>query len=281
MTTPVADISEDDPGCRALRERARAEGVSHPENLPFMLVPEQAHLAVLLVHGFTASPQEMRLLADHLTHNGMAVLAVRLPGHGTTPKDLARRSWEEWAAAVAEGHKLLTEKFQKVYGVGLSTGCLLLVARAQQEPFDGLVLLSPYLRVKHRLAAYAGWIRHLRPYHDAPKSTEPSPFYYHRRPVAGVHQINRLVKHLVPRLASCTAPVLAINGEDDQTVEIATGQELVTKLGSSVKIYQRYGPDVPHVLTSEQNPFFRENFNLVVAFIKELDEPGEFKLAAR
>ena len=62
MTANDDDHSERHAGCRALRDHARADGVLHPNNLPFLLIPEKAESAVLLVHGFTASPEEMRLL---------------------------------------------------------------------------------------------------------------------------------------------------------------------------------------------------------------------------
>lgn len=281
MNRTGIDHSETHPGCRSLREQARDDGVVHSDNLPFLLIPEQAHIATLLVHGFTASPHEMRLLASHLTSVGHAVLAVRLPGHGTSPKDLAHRRWEEWASAVAEGHRLLAEDFSQVYGVGLSTGSLLLVNQAVQSRLNGMVLLSPYLKVKHRLAGYAGWLRYLRPYHEGLAESVPSPTYYTRRPVAGVHQINRLVRHLRPRLAQCTTPTLAINGEGDRTVDITTGRQLVEQLASPVKIHQCYGQDVPHVLTSEQNPLYQEMFEMIERFIKELDEPGEVRQTVR
>ncbi|MBW2475785.1 MAG: alpha/beta fold hydrolase [Deltaproteobacteria bacterium] len=276
MSANEVDHSERHAGCRALRDHARADGVSHPNNLPFLFIPENAESAVLLVHGFTASPEEMRLLGAHLANIGLAVLAVRLPGHGTSPKDLAHRRWEEWFSAVENGYQILTEQFRRVYGAGLSTGSLLLVALTLKYRIDGLVLLSPYLRVKHRLAGYAGWLRHIRPYHTSSKNAEPSPFYYHRRPVAGVHQINRLIKFIRPRLGLCTAPVLAINGQGDRTVNVKSGQRLVEHLGSTVKIYQCYGSEIPHVLTAPQNPLYREMFDLIGHYILELDHPEEF-----
>jgi carboxylesterase len=44
----------------------------------------------LLLHGFTANPEEMQFLADDLHRRGHTVLNVRLAGHGTTPRDLRR-----------------------------------------------------------------------------------------------------------------------------------------------------------------------------------------------
>ena len=49
-------------------------------------------VGALFCHGFTSSPQNMRLLADHLVERGIAVRAPLLPGHGTTWQDLNTRT---------------------------------------------------------------------------------------------------------------------------------------------------------------------------------------------
>ncbi len=272
MEKDSTDHSDRHPDSLALRRLAVEEGVEQPGNLPYLLIPDSAQTAVLLVHGFTASPWEMRLLAERLNSMGYAVLGVRLPGHGTTPEDLAKRCWEEWYAAVKQGHQILAKEFQYVFAAGMSTGSLLIVALALEVPLQGLILFSPYLRIQHRLAQHAGWLKHLRPYHTAEaKVLKEDPHYYGRRPVAGVHQINRLIRRLRPRLQECKSPVLAFNGENDRTVVIESGRELVEALGSTVKIYQRVGPDVPHILTREWNPCLNEMFDMSLHFISGME----------
>ena len=270
----IFDCSETHPGCRTLRREAGQQGVTNPDDLPFMLCPPGAKIAALLVHGFSATPWEMQLLANVLAEAGIASLAVRLPGHGTSPQDLAGRRWTEWSQAVLDGHQLLNKDFQSVYGMGMSTGCLLLLATAEMTPLQGLVLFSPYLRLLHRLAPYAGWLRWIYPYHEKTDEDGIISHYYSRRPVAGIHQINQLTRSLQRQLARIRCPVLAFNGEGDQTVEIASGRQLVDALGSAVKIHARYGPDVPHVLTREDNPCREAMFVQAVRFVQELDNPG-------
>ncbi len=122
------DCSDTHPACRILRSASQESGVTDPGNLPFMLCPQQATTAALLVHGFTGTPWEMRPLADFLADAGIASLSVRLPGHGTTPEDLAGRRWQEWLDSVDQGYRVLNEEFTSVFGMGMSTGCLLLLA---------------------------------------------------------------------------------------------------------------------------------------------------------
>ncbi len=253
---------------------ARRAGVRE-DDLPFFAGSADARSAVLLVHGFSATPWEMRPLAETLLAQGLACLAVRLPGHGTTPEDLATRRWEEWLAAVVAGYDRLAPHFQRIYVTGLSTGALLAVLLADQRSVAGMVLLSPYLRLRHRLAPLAGWLRYLKPYQVRTLSDAAAAHYYTRRPLAGVHQINRLLRYLAARLPGIEAPVLALHGAGDEVVDIASGQLLVERLGSRVKHYQCFGPDAPHVLTSPNNPCQQEVLRAVASFFEGLEAQAE------
>jgi len=263
------DCSEVQGGCQSLRRDSVERGVADPDNLPFMFCPRGAKTAVLLVHGFTASPWEMRPLARYLAQAGVASLAVCLPGHGTSAEDLARCRWEEWLEAVLDGFRLLEKHYPSVYGMGMSTGNLLLLALARAYPLRGLVLFSPYLRVLNRFAPYAGWLRWLYPFHDKPLEDGEDKHYYNRRPLAGVHQINRLIQTVRRQLAQINCPVMAFNGEGDQTVDIESGRQLVDMLGSTVKVHACYGPGVSHVLTGDENPYRMAMFAQAARFIQE------------
>lgn len=61
----------------------------------------------LVVHGFTASPQEVHWLGNHLSECGFTVLGLRLFGHGTTLNDMARSRKGDWIASVEDGYHIL------------------------------------------------------------------------------------------------------------------------------------------------------------------------------
>ena len=65
------------------RETATADAA------PYLLEPEHpGRLGVLLVHGFLASPAELKDLGHRLVEHGHVVMGTRLCGHGTSPHDL-------------------------------------------------------------------------------------------------------------------------------------------------------------------------------------------------
>jgi carboxylesterase len=205
-----------------------------------------------------------------LAEAGFTSAGIRLPGHGTTPEDLAGRRYEEWLRAVEDGFHMLAGKNLRVYGIGMSTGGLLLLA--SRLPMAGLVLLSPYLRLRHPLAPAAGFLRFLRRYHRQEVPPGLASYYYDRRPVNGVHQIFRLVRRVRKELGSIDAPVLMINAAGDTTIHIDSALDLFRRLPSPRKEFHLFGPEVPHVLTTEENPRRRETFRLTVDFLRGLEE---------
>ena len=57
-------------------------------------------IGVLLVHGFTASPTELRTLGDYLHQAGFSIQGVRTAGHGTNADDLGKYTRRDWYASV-------------------------------------------------------------------------------------------------------------------------------------------------------------------------------------
>ena len=84
--------------------------------------PRSNEAGVLLLHGYTSTPYEFYDLSRYLANKGVSVYAPTIAGHGTSPKDLANTSIEEWKKSVEEGYKFLKQKSKKVYVVGSSLG---------------------------------------------------------------------------------------------------------------------------------------------------------------
>jgi carboxylesterase len=80
---------------------------------------------VLLLHGFTATPESFHFLAERLHKEKFSVLAPLLSGHGTHVKDLESTSWQDWYRSVEEAYFKLKSRCGEVCVVGLSMGGLL------------------------------------------------------------------------------------------------------------------------------------------------------------
>ena len=98
---------------------------------------------VLLVHGYTGAPAEMRMLGNYLQEKGgYTVLGVCLAGHCVTVEALEQTTWPDWYEAVEEGVKELHRHCCHIYIAGQSMGGLLAIKAAAEFsakiPFEPL-----------------------------------------------------------------------------------------------------------------------------------------------
>ena len=119
---------------------------------------------VLLIHGYTGTPAEMRLLGDHLHQEGYTVLGVLLPGHGTKPENLNETNWQDWYAAAEEGFKRLEESCSEVMVAGLSMGGLLAIKVAAELPVSKAAFLAAPIYVQDKRAPFLPLLRHFIKY---------------------------------------------------------------------------------------------------------------------
>ncbi|MFA5096965.1 MAG: alpha/beta fold hydrolase [Candidatus Omnitrophota bacterium] len=108
--------------------------------------------AVLLIHGITGTPSEMRYLGKSLNEAGFSVLCSTLPRHCASLGELRRVRWQEIADACAGDLEGLKREHSEVYAGGLSMGALLAIHLAYKYPsvVSGIIALAPTL-------IYDGW----------------------------------------------------------------------------------------------------------------------------
>lgn len=112
-------------------------------------------LAILYLHGFSASPGELRPLPEDLARAlGANLLALRLTGHGLDGRALAAARADDWWRDLIQGLTLARGMGRRVVVLGMSTGATLtaLAARGAElgAMMDGVVLISPNFALKAR-----------------------------------------------------------------------------------------------------------------------------------
>jgi carboxylesterase len=200
----------------------------------------------LLVHGFTATPQEMRGLGEFLAKEGHTVLGMRLSGHGTDISDMARSRWHDWLASVEDGYHLLKDGCDKVVLVGLSMGGVLSLLLASHLSVDGVVALSTpaTLPTNARLRAIRPLLYPLSfvirnipkgpPDWVDPKAGEDR-VAYNAYPIRAILELESLLAEMRHRLPSVAAPVLLIHSKNDQFVPPEHVHQIYTHLGEIEK----------------------------------------------
>jgi carboxylesterase len=101
---------------------------------------------VLLVHGLTGTPVEMKPLEKHLQKLGVDVENVLLAGHGGSHQDILDSNWQQWMESVRQAMQRVLSRNDRVIICGLSMGGMIGAGLAAEEArVSALVMLSPTL----------------------------------------------------------------------------------------------------------------------------------------
>jgi carboxylesterase len=198
-------------------------------------------VGALLIHGFTGSPQGLRALGEHLAERGIAVVAPRLPGHGTTWQDLNTRRGHEWADAVELGfHEIAAERDQ-VFLVALSFGAALAFDLAARYPDEvaGIVTVAGMVFTKdpRRFASpiVKRLVRSIPGVGNDIADPEGKEIAYDRVPTSAAHEMLRFLRRARVGLPSIRCPVLIIHSHNDHTVHHSNAQYIHDTIASEDK----------------------------------------------
>lgn len=195
-------------------------------------------VAVLLVHGFTGSPQSLRDWAEHHAAAGHTVRLPRLPGHGTTWQELNVTRWQDWYACV-ERELLDLAAGHRVVVAGMSLGGGLAVRLAQTHPalVEGLVLVNPAISSEDRRLALLPVLRHLVPSFPAIgndiRLEGPQELAYPRTPLHAAWSVTRFFEVVRADLAAVQAPVLLFRSAVDHVVPASSSAALLAGISSA------------------------------------------------
>ena len=246
---------------------------------PFLFESPNHRTAVLLVHGFLASPAEVRGFGELLYEDGYTVLGTRLRGHGTSPWDLRERSWQEWLDSVNEAWNVLDKLAEKIVLVGFSTGGTLSLLHAQTKPegLAGVCAICPALKFQNknmrfvplmyganRIVSWLSKYEGVMPF----RQTEPEHPHinYRHMPIRGLYELTRLVSHARSKLSEIDCPVSIIQAENDPVVDPSSATIIYESLNTERK-HLHWVPSNRHGILYQN---IGDTHRLVHEFIKEV-----------
>lgn len=208
---------------------------------------------VLLIHGYTGTPAEMRLLGDYLQQEGYTVLGVRLPGHGTEPWALNEIQWQNWYEEVEKGFYRLQQYCSEVMVAGLSMGGLLAMVTAAKLPVTKAVFMAAPIYVQNWRAPLLPLLKHFIPYLKKKKrnyfTAEKYNIAYNVMPVKPLSSLFALIKlcknEILPQI---TIPCLVMQSTKEHTVKPYSASYIYEHLGSKRKELVWYHQS-GHILT--------------------------------
>ncbi len=208
-------------------------------------------VGVLFLHGFTASPWTLRAWASAVTEAGYRVSVPRLPGHGTSWRELEITDGRDWYAAAERAFLELRDECATVFVAGLSMGGALALQLAERRADEvaGLILVNPALVGQPRLALVPlaqHLIRTVDSVGSSIRKAGVTEHSYPRTPLRGVHAMMRLWADVRARLDLVYCPILLMYSDADDVVPMVS-KEIVLRQVSSEEITEVALPDSAHV----------------------------------
>ncbi len=243
---------------------------------------------ILLIHGLTGTPNEMRFLANFFNKKmGYTVVCPRLAKHGEPINTLKKITWQDCYQSVREAFLQMRNNSKgAVFASGLSMGALLALLLGEEfsDTISGITCLSPTL-------FYDGWnvpwystillplfyatpLKHVVYFKEDPpygfknkalqkrvhkhfsraRLNDPTmveQYGYPYFPLTLLHQLNLLVKHLTKLLPDINVPVQLIQAKDDDMTSIRNSTFILDKINSKTKELVLLN-DSYHVITADQ-----------------------------
>lgn len=227
--------------------------------------------SVLLIHGITGTPSEMRYLGKCLHQAGYTVFCNALPRHCGSLAELRKVTWNEIADACVEDLKFLKKESAQVFVAGISMGALMGVHLAYLFPSDvsGIIALAPTLFydgwalhkgkflmnlvwhipfLRDRINIREGWPygvkdesarESIERFYKNAKASEfykksllfGSPFF----PLSCLYQHSLFVKVVQKELPEVKVPVLILHAKEDDMTSIRNAKYVMEHIGSSDK----------------------------------------------
>jgi carboxylesterase len=213
-------------------------------NKPFYF-PGNNGKAVLLIHGWTSTPYEVRRLGTYLNENDYTVYGPQLRGHGTVPKDLENVRWEDWIADIAKVYEELKQTHDKVFVGGTSIGANLSVILAKNKAdIAGVILMAMPFNIRMEIAAvFFAKLLHLFTRYN--KKFYPPTFglattitrliSYQTYPIKSALETFRLVKVSRKELPKVKQPSLLMQSSSDHIVSRNNLEKIYNTIGSKIK----------------------------------------------
>ena len=200
------------------------ENLFNPEYPSETFLLEGSSTGIVLFHGFTATTLEVRDLAEEIhSRLGWTVFAPLLPGHGTSPRDLAKTRHSEWIESAEQAFNSLKCRTTRWFVGGESMGGLLALYLAACHPeIEKLIVYAPALKIPgfYKAKLFSRFIFGSPKSHLAPTKEGYLPWQgYKINPLKAVVELGFLQNRIQGILPEIHQPILIYQGKQDETID--------------------------------------------------------------
>lgn len=221
------------------------------ENKPFFF--EAGPRAVLLLHGFTGSSADVRMLGRFLEKQGYTSLAPQYRGHGTVPEELIKTNPDEWWQDVQDAYKQLQEAgYREIAVAGLSLGGVFSLKLGLNQPVKGIVTMCAPMTMRTLDLMFEGVLAYAKQYKQyegkMEAEIEKEVEAIRQKGMPSLPDLQKLVKDVRSEVDLLYAPLFVVQAENDNIIDPKSAHYIYEEAQSNMKEIKWYKQS-GHVIT--------------------------------
>ncbi|MFB4164516.1 alpha/beta hydrolase [Alteribacillus sp. JSM 102045] len=230
--------------------------------------------AVLLLHAFTGSSADVRMLGRYLQKRGYTCHAPIYKGHGVPPEELMETGPFDWWQDVERAwQKLKNDGYEEIAVAGLSLGGLMTLKVAYTYQVKGIIpMCAPMTITENKERLYNGVLQYAKEYKQLEKKdeeeVEKEMEEFKTLPLDTITSVNGLIDEVRDSLDMIYAPAFIVQATQDEMVEPKSAQIIHDEISSDAKELKWY-EESGHVITMDKE---REQLQEdIYQFLEQLD----------
>ena len=237
-----------------------------PNNYEFN---KSSDIGVYIIHGFSNTTYEVKELAEFLGKKGFHTIANNLPGHGTTPEECNRVTYQMWLEHVKQELANLISVSKKTYVVGCSMGADLALYLSSMFPINGCIVGGTVLKFNNPFTIHfliPLLCRILKLSKKEIKNDTTIKYYgYTSYPLIALNEMRKLTNMIIKKLPEVTVPMLIIHSKADK-LSLEKNVDLVyNQIQSTIK--EKFFVENAHHNLFDENEDQEKIFNEILNFI--------------
>ncbi|MHA6259963.1 alpha/beta hydrolase [Sporosarcina sp. CAU 1771] len=243
--------------------------ISQPK--PFFI--EKGKRAVLLLHGFTGTSADVRMLGRFLEKKGYTSLAPHYKGHGVPPEELIVTGPDDWWKDVISGYnKLIEAGYDEIAVAGLSLGGVYSLKLGYNKPLKGIVTMCAPMSMRTTDIMYKGVIDYATEYKRSERkddeTIEREIEALRQQSMPSLEEFHDFISGVRKNIENIYAPVFVTQGSKDDVIDVNSANVIYESVESPIKQMKWY-EESGHVITlgPEKEQLYEDVFN----FLESLD----------
>ncbi|MDN4608622.1 alpha/beta hydrolase [Sporosarcina highlanderae] len=214
---------------------------------------EQGKRAVLLLHGFTGTSADVRMLGRFLEKKGYTSLAPHYRGHGVPPEELIKTGPDQWWEDVEAGYQQLIDAgYEEIAVCGLSLGGVFSLKIGVKMPIKGIVTMCAPMSMKRTDKMYEGVLKYASEYKRYEGKSKPEieeeVEALRGKTMPALSELSPLVDSVRDQLPSVEAPLFVVQSRNDEVIDVNSANVIFDNASSADKEIKWFEKST-HVIT--------------------------------